>query len=182
MVKKVTAVATTFKGHIRRISHGFIQCLNAVLIVSVQAMAVVSIGLSLLAISKQLYLVQNQAMWSMAVVIAFGISVLNVILTIFMLILARVTKYSFPRIRKHKEGVYLYMRVEMLAIVALMLLANAAFRLYTGGHGITTWSGDHWWVVAIQTTWWTSGFAVLAIASQLLTWGVDKGKGNPGLI
>lgn len=164
------------------ICHRIIQFLNAVLIVSGQVMAVLSAGLSLLAISKQLFLVQNQAAWSVAVVIAFGVAVLNVILTIILLILSRVTKYSFPRIKQHKKGVYLYVRVEMLAIAALMLLANAAFRLYTGGHGITTWTGDHWWVVAIQATWWISGFAILTIALQLLTWGIDKDKGRLGLI
>lgn len=102
------------------------------MIVSGQVTALVAVGLSLLAISKQLFFVQNQTVWSKAVVIAFGVSVLNVILTIILLILSRVTKYSFPRIKQHKKGVYLYVRVEMLAIAALMLLANAAFRLYTG--------------------------------------------------
>lgn len=166
----------------KAICHRMIQFLNAVLIVSGQAMVAVSVALCLLCISKQLYLVQNQAAWFKAVVIAFGVSVLNVILTIFMLILSRATKYSFPQIKQHKKGVYLYVRVEMLAIAALMLLANAAFRLYTGGHGITTWTGDHWWVVAIQATWWISGFAILTIALQLLTWGIDKDKGRLGLI
>lgn len=164
------------------ICHRIIQCLNAVLIVSGQVMALVAMGLSLLAISKQLYLVQNQTVWSKAVVIASGVSLLNVILTIFMLILSRATKYSFFRIKQHRNVVYLCMRVETLVIAALALLANGFFRFYTGGHGMLSWQGDHWWVGAIGATWLISWFAVLTIALQLLTWRIDKDRGRPGLI
>ena len=165
----------------KAICHRMIQFLNAVLIVSGQAMVAVSVALCLLCISKQLYLVQNQAAWFKAVVIAFGVSVLNVILTIFMLILSRATKYSFPQIKQHKNGVYLYMRVEMLATAALASLSNGFFRLYTGG-GTLSWQGDHWWVVALNATWFISCSAILTIALQLLTWRVDKDRGRPGLI
>ena len=161
------------KLRIRFLCHRLIQCLNAVLIISSQVMVAVSVVLCLLCISKQLYLVQNQAAWSKAVGIGFGVSVLNVTLTIFMLILSRVAKYSFPKIKQHKKKVGLYLRTECNVGVALMLLTALAFKIYTGGADFATWQGDPWWAVAAQATWWISFFALFTNTLQLLTWGLD---------
>lgn len=170
MVRKVTAMATNLKFRFRRFFHPLIQCVNAVVAVSGQVMVAVSVALCLLAVFKQLYLIQHRSACLKFFLVIYGIGILDVVLMLLVLILSRATKYSFPKIKQHEKKVHLYLQTELKMVVALMLLTAITFKLYTGGHDDQTWPGDHWWIVALQATWWISGLAGWTIALQLLTW------------
>lgn len=166
------------KLRIRFLCHRLIQCLNAVLIISSQVMVLVAVTLCLLAIFKQLYLIQHQAACLKFFLISCGIAILDSVLMLFVLILSRATKYNFPKIKQHDKKVSLCLQTELKIIGALMFLTVITFRLYTGGHDDHTWPGDHWWIVALQATFFISWLVALTIVFQLLTWRCYEKQGQ----
>lgn len=148
---------------VRRAFRQFIQYLNIGLFVCGQVVAVVAAGFSLLIITKQLFLVKNQAAWGMAMWIALGVAVCNVLLSIPVFLCAVKMECYIPKIKKIGS----YLIAEYITMLILMLLTTLFFFIHTGGEGFTTWQGDYWWVIATKTSWVISWCAHLTTIFQI---------------
>ncbi len=160
------------KCSIRSFCHRLIQYLNILLFASGVVMSMVAITLSLLVISKRLYLLEDRAMWSLVMLVALGVAIINIFLELVVLILSRVTK--FEGVWHPSEGLRRYVKIEVYTVLVLMGITMFSFDYYTGGCDFSTFQGDHWWVVATKMPWRISMCTSVLRAIQLITW--DRGS------
>ncbi len=157
---------------IRLFCHRLIQYLNILLFASGVVMSMAAITLSLLVISKRLYLVEDRAMWSLVMLVALGVAIINIFLELVVLILSRVTK--FEGAWHPSEGSRRYVKIEACTVLVLMGITMFSFDYYTGGCDFSTFQGDPWWVAATKMPWRISMCTSVLRAIQLITW--DRGS------
>lgn len=163
-----------FKLYTKLLCHRLIKILNTVLTLSGGVTAMTAVTLSLLAISKQLYLVRDQAAWASIMLVVLVLSVANIAIAIIVLFLTRITKFEgLLQTMQKAKGLQLYVKVEAYTVSALMTIGLLSFPFYTQGASFATFPGDPWWVKAISLSTLISWLTGLLRMLQLITWGCD---------
>lgn len=159
------------RNHLKTICGLAIKWLNNILIVSGVVVAMASAIFSLLSISKTLYYVLNCSAWHLAMLIAFGIAMLNLFLACVVLMLSRTTNLTdFSSIKYRHVGLQKYIKIEFRVVAILMGITLLAFRFHAKGADFVTFQGDPWWVVSTRMSWRISACASFLRPIQLITW------------